>query len=386
MDGYFLDICFITVSSALFAWCACRFRQPILLGYFLCGVLLGPWGFGLIQHTELLEHISHIGITLLLFLAGLVLHPECLAKYFRTAITVTISGCILSSVVVFGSLCAFGYPPVESFIASLALMFSSTILAIKLLPTTTLHQKRMGGICIAILIAQDIIAVVLIMIVGFTAEETLWKFVLLLIAKALLLIAVTAGVERYVLRKMMQSSEQFNEVLLILCLGWCLGIAALAEYVGLSYEIGAFIAGVLMARGKISLILSEQLKPLRDFFLMFFFFVLGAEFNLFLAKTVWAPALLLSVLIVTIRPVYMQRLLCIMGEEKGFAGEISFRLGQASEFALIVAVTASKSGRLSDTVSQLIQLTTILTMIASSYIVVFRFPTPIGTNRKLKRD
>lgn len=386
MESYFLDICLIAVSAALFAWTACRFHQPILIGYFLCGVLLGPWGFKLINHIELLEHISHIGITLLLFLAGLVLHPECLAKYFRTAITVTIGGCIASSLLVFGVLFAFGYPPIECLIASLALMFSSTILAIKLLPTTTLHQKRMGGICIAILIAQDILAVVLIMIVGLNAENSLWKFILLLNLKAIILIALVILFERFLLRKMMQSTELYNEVLLMLCIGWCLGIAALAEYMGLSYEIGAFIAGVVMARGKISLILSEQLKPLRDFFLMFFFFVLGAQFNLFLAQTVWMPALMLSIIIIIARPFYLKKLLCLMGEEKGFSREISYRLGQASEFALIVAVTAAASGKLSGKVSQLIQLTTILTMIASSYIVVFRFPTPIAPNTKLKKD
>ena len=141
-----------------------------------------------------------------------------------------------------------------------------------------------------------------------------------------------------------------------------------------------------MARGKIALIFSEQLKPLRDFFLMFFFFVLGAEFDLFLAQAVWIPALLLSVLVVTLRPIYIRRLVRAMGEEKSFSKEIGFRLGQASEFALIVAVAASESGRLSDRVSQLIQLTTILTMIASSYIVVFKYPTPIGTKSELKKD
>lgn len=386
MEGYFLDICLIAVGAALLAWTACRFHQPILIGYFLCGVVLGPWGAGVIRNIELLEHISHIGITLLLFLAGLVLHPDRLVTFFRTASIVTLACCAINCLVVFGLLLAWGYDTTESLLAGLALMFSSTILAVKLLPTTTLHQKRMGSICIAVLIAQDIIAVILIMVVGLKADESLWRFLLLLNVKAAGLIAGALLVERYVLRRMMQSVDRYGEVLLMLCLGWCLGIAALAEYLGLSYEIGAFIAGVILARGKIAFVFSEKLSPLRDFFLMFFFFVLGAQFNLFMIQDVWLPALVLSALIVTLRPLSLRWLLRATGEEKSFAKETGFRLGQASEFALIVAFAVSESGRLGEQSVQLIQVTTILTMIVSSYIIVFTYPTPIGPVDTLKKD
>ena len=386
MEGYVQDICVMAVGGALFAWVACRFHQPILVGYFLCGVFLGPWGLGFVRHTELLGPISHIGITLLLFLAGLVLHPEHLVKYFRRASVVTVGGCLITCPMVFGVMFAFGFNSSESLIASLALMFSSTVLAVKLLPTTTLHQRRMGRICIAILIAQDIFAVVLIMMVGLSSQSNLWKFIFVLHAKALFLIVLAVLVEMYVLRKMMRSADRFHEVLIMLCLGWCLGMAALADTLGLSYEIGAFVAGVVMARGKIAFVFSEQLKPLRDFFLMFFFFVLGAEFDLFLAQAIWFPAVLLCALLVITRPVYLRWLLRLQGEEHPFSREVGFRLGQASEFALIVALVALDSGRISERVSQLIQLATVLTMITSSYVVVLKYPTPLGLKPELKED
>ena len=386
MEGYFPQICVIVVAASLLAWGACRLHQPLLTGYFLCGILFGPWGFGMIEHTELLEHISRIGITLLLFLAGLVLHPERLFKHLKIATIVTIGGGLLTALIILGCLILMGLPVTESIIAAFALMFSSTILAVKLLPTTTLHQKRMGSICIAILIAEDILAAIIILVVGLEAKETVGIFLALLLFKSILLVSCVIVVERYILRRMMRSVDQFNEILIMLCLGWCMGIAVLAERIGLSYEIGAFIAGVIMARGKIAYIFSEQLKPLRDFFLMFFFFVLGAEFDLFLAKSVWLPALILSIMILVARPVYMQWLLRISGEEHEFSKEIGFRLGQASEFGLIIGVAAFESKHLSTHMSQLIQLTVILTMMISSYIVVYQYPTPIGVSKGLKKD
>ena len=386
MDDYFLFICIIVVGGALLAWLANRFRQPILVGYFACGLILGPWGFGLIHSTELFENISRIGITLLLFLAGLVLHPSRLARFFKLAIFVTLGSSIITCLIVSLFLIIFGFGFTESVVAGMALMLSSTVLATKLLPTTTLHQKRMGGICIAILIAEDIIAVLLLMLLSLSPSENLFKFILILNAKAILMVVGVILFERYILRKMMTSASRYGELLLMLCLGWCLGIAALAEHLGLSYEIGAFIAGVVMARTKISYIFSESLKPLRDFFLLFFFFVLGAEFDVVNVPSVLLPAVLLGAIIITIRPLYLSLLLRAMKEKKEFSMEIGYRLGQASEFALIIAMAASSSGKLGTTATQLVQLVTILTMIASSYIIVFKYPTPISPNLTLKKD
>ena len=172
----------------------------------------------------------------------------------------------------------------------------------------------------------------------------------------------------------------------MLCLGWCLGLAVMAEHIGLSYEVGAFIAGVAMARGKIALVFTERLKPLRDFFLMFFFFVLGARFEFLPTRSIWLPAIGLTALIVLTRPYILRLLLRFLGETPNFAKETGFRLGQASEFALIIATAAEISGRLSSPVSQMVQITTMLTMLASSYIVVMKFPTPIGVRPALKKD
>ena len=242
MDNVFIMISTVIACSSLLAWLACRGHQPIILGYFLCGVLLGPGVLGVVPSVDLLENMSRIGIVLLLFLAGLVLHPDRLQKFFKTAAIVTLAGSALTWILVFAFLRGWGYSTQDSAIAAAALMFSSTILVIKLLPTTTLHHKRMGSICIAILIAQDLLAIVVLLFVG--SETPSGLLLLWLPVKLVLLVALTILGEQFVIRKMMRRTDRYNEVLVMLCLGWCVGIALLAKLAGLPYEVGAFAAGV----------------------------------------------------------------------------------------------------------------------------------------------
>ncbi|OVE75625.1 hypothetical protein BVX97_04040 [bacterium E08(2017)] len=374
----------VVVCSAILAWIASQTKQPILVAYFLCGIFLGPAGLSIVTDIELLHEMSRFGVMLLLFLAGLVLHPDRLAKFFKKAATITIAGSALSFLLVFMVLKIWGFTTADCTVSAIALMFSSTILVVKLLPTTTLHQKYMGSICIAILIAQDLLAVLFLLLIG-PHEQGIIQFLWLPVKVVLLTFGAVFG-EQYVVRKMMRKADRYNEVLLMLCLGWCAAVALSAELIGIPYEVGAFIAGVTIARGKIALILSEELKPLRDFFLMFFFFVLGATLELEQLRSIWLPSLVISLLIAGSRPFWLSFLFKKLGEEDDFATETGFRLGQASEFALVIAMAASASGKLTPQIAQLVSLTTVLSMLFSSYLVVMKYPTPIGVRPKLQKD
>ncbi|MBN2029617.1 cation:proton antiporter [bacterium] len=385
MNDPFTVMSAVVVCSALLAWLASQTRQPILIGYFLCGILLGPSCFHLVTSVEVLQDLSQLGVILLLFLAGLVLHPDRLKIFFKRAIVATLAGSALTWILIFTLLKIWGFPGRDCLIAAVALMFSSTILVVKLLPTTTLHQKRMGSICIAILIAEDLLAVGVLLFVG-PQTNGITLSLLWLPLKAVLLIAVAVFGEQFVLRKMMWKADRYREVQVMLCLGWCVGIALLGSFVGIPNEVGAFVAGVTIARGKIALILSEQLKPLRDFFLMFFFFVLGVGLEFAHLHDIWLPALLAAGLILGSRPFWLRFLFRRFGEESEFTKETGIRLGQASEFSLVIAVAASGSGHLSEGMAQLIQIAAVLTMLVSSYIVILMYPSPIGVRPNLQRD
>ena len=209
---------------------------------------------------------------------------------------------------------------------------------------------------------------------------------LFLLLKAGLLTAAAFVGERYVLRTMMLRADRYPEVLVILCLGWGLSWAAVSETIGLSAEIGAFIAGVALARSRLAYVIAEQLKPLRDFFLMFFFFTMGLRLDLAHIGIAWLPALTVGLLIVLLRPLYDYLLLRLTGEEKSFSRETARRLGQASEFGLIISAAAGRTGYLPPPMVSLIQIAIVVSMVVSSYVVSSRLHTPIGPRPDLQLD
>ncbi len=387
MENFLFDLSVVLVGSALLAFLAVVFKQPIVIAYVLCGAFFGPWGFGWIKHVEFIEGVSHLGITLLLFLAGLCLHPQKLMTLFKKTSIVTLTNCFVSFGLAFGVSLALKFNLTDSMLIGLALMFSSTIMTVKLLPTTKLHQQRMGAVCISVLILQDLLAVmVLVFVRCMNAPQGALLSFGLLFFKMVLLIAGLFLFEYLVLRKIMARVDRIHELLFIFGLSWCFGVASLSDKIGLFPETGAFFAGVVLASHPISFFISEKLKPLRDFFLVLFFFSLGAQLDVLVVKGVlWQAALLMIVLMVAKSWVFKKTFTKI-GETPEFSREIGTRLGQLSEFSLLIAALATTLGQISSRATSFIQLVTILSFIVSSYIVVMKFPTPIGTSSKLIRD
>ena len=387
MEDLIFELSVVLVGTALLACLAVFLKQPILIAYILCGILVATWGGGWVQHATLIEDMSHLGITLLLFLAGLCLHPQKLIRLFKKTALVTLAGSVSSFALAFLFALVWGFPVIDSLCIGLALMFSSTILVVKLLPTTKLHHEKMGAMCIGVLILQDLLAVAVLAFVRcFGSAQGVVSSFALLSAKLAVFIAVLIALENFVLRRMMLRADRLHEVLFVLGLAWCFGIASVSDRMGLFYETGAFFAGVVLARHPIALFISERLKPLRDFFLVLFFFTLGAKLDLLVMKSIIWPALLLAVLFVLVKPVLFKYFLVLAGETPAFAKEAGTRLGQLSEFSLLIAFLALELGHIGKPASQFIQLVTILTFVASSYIVVFKYPTPIGVSDRLIKD
>ena len=381
------SIFLIFTGAAILATLALFARQAMIVGYIFLGVLLGPWGFSLVSDAELIKDISNIGIIFLLYLLGLDLLPQQLWRMLGEALQITLISSVLFWLTGFAVGFMFGYPVLDAILIGSVLMFSSTILGLKLLPTTTLHHRHTGQIIISILLIQDLIAIVILLLLqGYGKGTNLLVDVLMQLAAFPLLICITYLLERYVLIKLIQKYDQIHEYIFLLAIAWCMGIAELAVGLGLSSEIGAFVAGVTLASSPIALFITERLKPLRDFFLIIFFFSLGAGFNMHTLKGTIIPAMLLAIFVIVMKPMIFSLLLTSAGNKKTISKEVGYRLGQLSEFSLLIAVLAVKSGFIGETTSSLIQLTTLLTFIISSYIIVLSYPTPIAVSDRLRRD
>ena len=386
-ESILFSIFLIFTGAALLAAMALYARQPLLLAYILLGGLAGPWGFKLVDDSRIIQEIGHIGIIFLLFLLGMNLQPAQLARMLREAIMVTVLSSLFFCVTGILVALAFGYTVFESVIIGSAMMFSSTILGLKLLPTTALHHRHVGQAMVSILLLQDIIAIgILLFLEGLSKAGMDWQAVGLLGLALPSLVVVSLLAERYVLQPLMRRFDTIQEYLFLTAIGWCLGIAQLADFMGLSYEIGAFIAGVSLATNPIAMFIAESFKPLRDFFLIMFFFSLGASFNITIIPEVIIPAAIIASLMLLFKPVIFSRLLRSSRESSSLSNEVGVRLGQVSEFSLLIAVLALNAGAIGSRASYLIQATTLLTFIASSYIIMLNYPTPIAVSDRLRKD
>lgn len=386
-DPIIFSIFLIFTGAAILAGIALFARQSLLVAYILLGGLLGPWGFKLIDDASIIQQIGHIGIIFLLFLLGLNLQPAQLLRMFREATLVTIASSLGFAVT--GALIswAFGFQPLECLLIGASMMFSSTIIGLKLLPTTALHHRHVGQVMISILLLQDIIAIgILLFLEGFSKTGVEWQQVGILGIALPTLILVSLLFERHILQRLMRRFDTIQEYVFLTSIGWCLGMAQLAKTMGLSYEIGAFIAGVALASSPIALFISERFKPLRDFFLIMFFFSLGASFNISILPDIFIPAAILATLMLASKPLVFSSLLKSTGESSGLSKEVGMRLGQVSEFSLLIALLALNVGAIGTRASYLIQATTLITFMVSSYLIMLRYPTPIAVSDKLRKD
>jgi Kef-type K+ transport system membrane component KefB len=383
----FFTIFLIFAGAAVFSTVVLYTKQSLLVAYIFLGAAFGPWGLGWVSDLGVVTSVGDVGIIFLLFLLGLHLQPQNLLHMLKEVTWVAMISSLFFAVIAFYVGRWFGLSVNESMVLGASMMFSSTIIGLKLLPTTILHHQHTGEVMISVLLMQDLIAiVVLILINGGQDGNFSWHDLVMVCVALPALMLFAYLVERYILMALLAKFDRTQEYVFLLSIAWCLSLSVIAEKLGLSQDIGAFVAGVALAASPISLFIAESLKPLRDFFLVMFFFAVGATFNFGYLAQIIIPACILSGLILIIKPLCFYFLLSKSGEKKSVAKEVGIRLGQASEFSLLVGAIALSSKVISNGTANLIQATTILTFVVSSYLVVLKYPTPMSLSDKMRKD
>lgn len=387
-DNIIFTIFLIFTGAAVMSTLVLYTRQSLLVAYILLGALIGPYGLKLVPNVELVQSVSEVGIIFLLFLLGLHLQPQNLLQMLRKVTVVAFVSSVVFALLGFIVSTLAGFTTTEGMIIGAAIMFSSTIIGLKLLPTTILHHQHTGEVMISVLLMQDLIAIIVLLALnGMSMNSFSWwdGMVIALALPGIILFAFM--VEHYILIPLLSKFDRTQEYIFLLSIGWCLSMAELANHIGLSEEIGAFIAGVALAESPISLFIAESLKPLRDFFLVMFFFSIGAAFDFAYLSDVVIPALILAGLIMVIKPAIFYYLLKYAAKESSSVSkEVGVRLGQASEFSLLVGALATTGSLLSAKAGYFLQATTLVTFFISSYLVVLLYPTPIALTDDMRRD
>ena len=206
----------IFFGAAVIATIALTLRQSLIIAYIAVGILIGPSGFSLIHDAELIQNIANVGIIFLLFLLGLNLNPKELIQLAgETTLVTGISSLALLFLGYFYSL-LFGYTQQEALIIGAALMFSSTIIGLKLIPTTILHHQHTGEIMISVLLMQDIIAIILLLALEGSAQQTFgWMSVGLPLLALPGLVLTTYLIEKYLLIRLIRSFDRIQEYIFL---------------------------------------------------------------------------------------------------------------------------------------------------------------------------
>jgi Kef-type K+ transport system membrane component KefB/Trk K+ transport system NAD-binding subunit len=368
----FFEISILIVMATLMAMIMRAFRQPLIIGHILTGVLVGPAVFGLMDDPHTIEILGKFGIALLLFIVGLGLNPRIIKELGKVAVITGVGQVASTTVIGFGVLKLMGFGNSTAVFVAIGLAFSSTIVILKLLSDKKEQNTLYGKISIGFLLVQDIIATFALVIAtatsagGLSISQVGW-----LMAKgALAVIGILLAV-KFIIKPMNHFLTKSQELLFLFSLAWGFGIGALFLKLGFSLEVGALFAGVALASMQYAQDMSSRLRPLRDFFVVIFFIALGASLELGSIGSVWWQAVLLSAFVLIGNPIIVLTLLGMLGYTKKTAFKTSLAVAQVSEFSIIFVLLGKDNGQTTDTAMALITMVALITFALSSYMIIY---------------
>ena len=370
MDFTFIEVSLVLVLAGGLAVLMHLLKQPLLIGYMVAGVLIGPLVFNFTQVNDILDIFAHFGVSLLLFIVGLGLNPKTIKQIGPLAVALTLGQMSFITLLSWLVLRLFGYSDGVGLLVGLALAFSSTIVVLKLISDKKEQNQLYGKVAVSFLLVQDTIIALLLVFVAANNQGGVdlagWGW---LAAKGLGLGLFLWFLASKILTRLRSFLSGNPEVLFLFSLAWGLGIGVLFYETGFSLEVGALAAGVALASQTYATGISVRLRPLRDFFLVTFFVTIGAHLQLDgFSQLIW-PAIALSALVIFGKFAIITFLMKLAG----FSKKTSFRSGlaitQISEFSLIFVGTLTLSG--GDNLVNLVTLVAWTTITLSSYLLTY---------------
>lgn len=347
-------------------------RQPLTIGYILTGVLVGPAAFDLIQSTETLTVFSEFGIALLLLIVGLGMNPRVIKEVGKIAAYIAVGKVLVVTGVGFVLSRALGFTQTEALYIGLGLSFSSTIIILKLLTDKKEQTRLYGKVAIGYLLVEDIIATAILVGVSASGDggASVSDYTNLLL-KCTGLITALLVIRAFVLPRLSNLIAKSQEFLFLFAIGWGLGIAAIFNNVGFSLEIGALIAGVMLASLPYATEVSSRLKPLRDFFIVLFFVSLGSHLQLGGIGDILPAVIPLSLLVLVGNPLVVMTLMGLGGYTKKTSFKSGLTGAQVSEFSLILLLLAADIGQINREITSLITIVAFVTIAVSTYSITY---------------
>ncbi len=347
-------------------------RQPLIVGYILTGILLGPAFLHGVPDNAAFTVFSNIGIALLLFIIGLGLNTTIIKRLGKVVLLTATVQMLVTLGAGYLAAQAFGLGQTTALIVGVALMFSSTIIIVKVLNDKREQTRLYAQISIGVLLLQDVVASIALVLLaaGHTGNLSAGD-VGLLLAKGVVLGGLLLFASSQILTRLARFIAESQEFLFLFALSWGFGIATVFELAGFSIEVGALFAGVSLAAMPFAQEAAARLKPLRDFFVVVFFIALGEKLNFAHFGDVILPAIAFSAIVIVIKPFATLLSLGWLGYTKQTSFKSSITLAQVSEFSLIFVVLAASNGLVPENVSTAITITAIITIAFSTYLMKY---------------
>ncbi|MCD6109451.1 cation:proton antiporter [bacterium] len=375
MDDIIFQLSIVIIVTTILSIILELSKQPILIAFIFSGLIVGPHGLGLVNNTAFFQAIGQIGIILLLYLIGLELKTKIFSGTFGKGTLIT----FLASAVIF--VCGLGIGFItqigltESLYLGMVLIFSSTVVVMKLLNDQKDANPYVRQYCIAALITQDILAIMILLFISSTRQVGYFGFFegIKFFIEGIFVFLLAFVLQKFVLKGIARKIFHKPDIMFLLGLAWCFLFAEVAEFFNFSREIGAFIAGIsltFLPSYKLRVIVKKS-ETIRDFFMILFFFVLGANIE-FTHLEQFGPLIAVSILfVVIVKPIIFKLFFNWFKVVPNENLEISVRLGQLSEFSVIVILLGASTGHISMNFAMAIQIVMFLSIIISTYLVQY---------------
>lgn len=396
MDETFLQLAAILLIAFVVSYIIRLMKQPIVIGYILAGILVSPFLIMFGATTGVIDIFSKIGITFLLFIVGLNLNPKIIKSMGIKVLIISLSQMLLTFGITFLiSNILLGYKAISSAYIGIALAFSSTIILMKLLSDKGQLDSLFGKISIGILVIQDFVAIIILIFISTLSGGL--SFGALAIKTFLIGGGLIVGLFLFgylILPRITKSVAKSQELLFLFSICWCFLIVALFDFFGFSIEIGALLAGMVLAISPYSTEISAKIKPLRDFFIIIFFIILGLNINLLSLKSIFVNALILSGIALILKPIILMSLMAFFKYTKRVSFLVGTSLAQISSFSLIILMLGVSLGQISTKLLYTVTLALVITIFVSTYMVIYsrklygkvsRFLT-IFESKKIKKE
>ena len=366
------ELAFVIIFAALLGIVMRLLRQPLILAYLATGLLISTLGLGSIVSPQAFSLFSDLGIMLLLFLVGLEINYTSIRLVGKQAVLLGLGQILFTFLVGYVIAKLFSFSTLSAAYISIALTFSSTIIVVKLLSEKKELNSLYGKLSIGFLLVQDFIAILLlVLLTGIQQGETISLLpIATTVIKGMGLFAIMIWLGRKAIPHLLDRLNRSQELLFLISLAWLFLVAVVVNKLGFSIEIAGFLAGIALANSYENFQIASHMRPLRDFFLMIFFVMLGASVVVFDFAGLGWPILIFSLFVLIGNPLIVLILMGMMGYRRRTSFMTGVTMAQISEFSLILAALGLKLGHIDQSIVGLITAVGVITIVSSTYLIV----------------